>query len=60
MRTSGRGSSSETLMFIAPAAIIAALYLWHSGGVVGLLPAVDRWILRSGQAIWDVVSSLVS
>ena len=60
MRTSGRSGGSETLMFLAPAGILAVFFLWQSGGAIPLLSGVDRWLVRSGQALLAALASLVS
>lgn len=57
MRTSGR-VGSEALMFVAPAIILGAIFLWNSGDTMGFLSSLDRWVLRGTQALLAAIASL--
>jgi hypothetical protein len=59
MRTSGRGGS-EALLFIAPAVILAWLFLWLSGNTTGVLLTLDAWLVRSSNAVLAAAASLIS
>lgn len=56
MRVSGRGGS-ESLMFIAPAAIFGAFFLWMSGGPLDAVAALDRFLLQSMHYAMNLCSA---
>lgn len=58
MRTSGRGRS-EILLFIAPAAIFGALYIWMYGSPFDAVTALDRVVLKGIQWASGVASAVV-
>lgn len=58
MRTSGRGRS-ESLMFIAPAAIFGALFLWMSGGPRDVAAALDQLVLHGISATIALCSAAI-
>lgn len=51
MRTSGRGGS-ESLMFIAPAAIFGGFFIWMYGTPTDAVVALDRFLMKGIQ--WAV------
>lgn len=59
MRTSGRGGS-ETLLFLAPAAIFGGFFLWLYGGPVEMLTSFDRSLLGAGRAALAWLAALFS
>ncbi len=58
MRTSGRGKS-ETLLYIAPAAIFAAIYIWMYGTPADAVTALDRMLVKGIRWAGDVASAVV-
>lgn len=59
MRTSGRGGS-DSVLFIAPAAIFGAFFLWLFGTPEDLLVSVDRLLLGAGRAALAWATALLS
>ena len=51
MRTSGRGGS-ESVLFIAPAAIFGSFFIWMYGTPVDAVAALDRFLVKGIQ--WAV------
>ncbi len=58
MRTSGRGSS-ETLLFIAPAAIFGGFFIWMYGTPVDAVTAVDRALVKGIQWAMGMAAAVV-
>lgn len=58
MRTSGRGRS-ETLMFIAPAALLVGVYIWLTGEPLDAVAALDRLVLTGVNAVERFGSAVV-
>lgn len=62
MRVSGRGGS-ESLMFVAPAAIFGGFFIWMYGGPMDAVVALDRFILAGVHAaanLWDALLAAVA
>lgn len=62
MRISGR-SGSETLMFIAPAAILGVVFVWMNGDPAETLGALDRLVLhglRVAAGLWSALMDALS
>ena len=59
MRTSGHGGS-EKLMFIAPAAIFAALFFWIYGTPVSAIAALDRFIIDAFNWVMEIGGAVVN
>lgn len=58
MRVSGRGGS-ESLMFIAPAAIFGGFFLWMSGGPLDAVTALDRFLLNGMHAAMNFCGAAI-
>jgi hypothetical protein len=58
MRVSGRGGS-ESLMFIAPAAIFGGFFLWMYGGPLDALADLDRFVLHGMHAAMSLCSAAI-
>ena len=58
MRVSGRGGT-ESLMFIAPAAIFGGFFVWMYGGPIDVLTWLDRVILHAGYAAWNFCAAVI-
>lgn len=59
MRTSGR-SGTDSLLFIAPAALFGVFFLWLWGGDVGqLVKWLDGAIVHVGSVLWTWCAALV-
>jgi hypothetical protein len=62
MRVSG-GGGSESLMFVAPAAIFGGFFLWMHGGPLDAVAALDRFILvglHAAASFWNALLEVAS
>jgi hypothetical protein len=60
MKTSGRGGAADAILFVAPALIFLAIWIYLEGGPGDVLKTLDQWVLRHASEVATWIRQAVS